>query len=159
MGLEEWNWRLPVELQDVPWDCAAASLTWCLNTIGRTETEADVVAGLGPARISPAYGLLDASGAGLVEYLAELGIGAENNPNATYEEIVAAAGSQPMLMGGRAWCHWVGVRAGHTVFPSAPYDQVLLANPAPGYQNVWQVLDDEQFDYLGAFSAVWFTSW
>src|SRR4249920_4038476 len=99
MGLTDWNWRLPTELQDVPWDCSAASLTWCLNTIGRTETEADVVAGLGPARISPAYGLLDASGAGLVEYLGELGVGAENNPSASFDDVLAAAGYQPMLMG------------------------------------------------------------
>jgi hypothetical protein len=50
MALEDWNWRLPVELQDVPWDCAAASLTWCLNTIGRNISEAEVVEGLGPAQ-------------------------------------------------------------------------------------------------------------
>jgi hypothetical protein len=32
-------------------------------------------------------------------------------------------------------------------------------NPAPGYCGVNQTLDREQFDALGAFSAVWFTSW
>jgi hypothetical protein len=159
MGLEDWNWRLPVELQDVPWDCAAASLTWCLNTIGRTETEADVVAGLGPARISPALGLLDASGAGLVEYLGELGIGAANNSNASFDDVLAAAGYQPMLMGGREWCHWVGVRICSPLFPSAN-DQVLaLANPAPGWMGINQVLTRYEFLQLGAFSAVWFTSW
>jgi hypothetical protein len=83
MALSDWNWRLPVDLQDVPWDCAACSLAWCLRAIGRSETEEDVVAGLGSARISPAYGLLDASGAGLVSYLAELGIGSANTPLAS----------------------------------------------------------------------------
>lgn len=159
MGLEDWNWRLPVELQDVPWDCSAASLTWCLNTIGRTETEADVVAGLGPARISPAYGLLDASGAGLVEYLAELGIGAENNPSASFDDVLAAAGYQPMLMGGREWCHWVGVRIDSPLFPSANDQMLALANPAPGWMGINQVLTRYEFDQLGAFSAVWFTAW
>jgi hypothetical protein len=159
MGLDSWNWRLPVELQDVPWDCAAASLTWCLNTIGRTETEADVVAGLGPARISPAYGLLDASGAGLVEYLGELGISSECNSSASFDDVLAAAGYQPMLMGGREWCHWVGVRIGSPLFPSANDQMLALANPAPGWMGINQVITRYEFDQLGAFSAVWFTSW
>jgi hypothetical protein len=159
MGLEDWNWRLPVELQDVPWDCAAASLTWCLNSIGRTETEADVVAGLGPARISPAYGLLDASGAGLVEYLGELGIGAANNPNASFEDVYSAAGYQPMLIGGRGWCHWSGVRIAKLIEPYSINSFLALANPAPGWDSVNQFLGSYDFSRLGTFSAVWFTSW
>jgi hypothetical protein len=159
MGLEDWNWRLPVELQDVPWDCAAASLTWCLNTVGRNVSEESVVAGLGPARISPALGLLDASGAGLVEYLGELGIGAENNPSASFDDVLAAAGYQPMLMGGREWCHWVGVRIGSPYFASINDRMLALANPAPGWMGIDQVLNWYDFDQLGAFSAVWFTAW
>lgn len=156
MSLTDWNWRLPVELQDVPWDCAAASLTWCLNASGYPLTEADVVTGLGPSRISPAYGLLDASGAGIVSYLAELGIPAANNPDASFEDVCAAAGFQPMLIGGRAWGHWVGVRISDN--PSAT-DLALflaLANPAPGWMGIDQVLGMADFDRLGPFSAVWF---
>jgi hypothetical protein len=103
--------------------------------------------------------LLDASGAGLVEYLGELGIGAQNNPDATFDDVSAAAGYQPMLMGGREWCHWVGVRIGSPAFPSAPEELLILANPAPGWMGVDQVLTRYDFDQLGAFSAVWFTSW
>lgn len=159
MGLESWNWKHPVELQDVPWDCAAASLSWCLQSIGRSETEADVVAGLGPTRINAAYGLLDASGAGLVSYLAELGISAENNPSASFDDVLAAAGYQPMLMGGREWCHWVGVRIGSPLFPSANAQMLALANPAPGWMGINQLLTRYDFGQLGGFSAVWFTSW
>jgi hypothetical protein len=40
------------------------------------------------------------------------------------------------------------------------YPDVLgLANPAPGYMGVNQWLNQETFDHLGTFSAVWFTSW
>src|SRR5215467_14061210 len=109
MGVEDWNWKLSTDLQDYPWDCAACSLAWCLRTVGFTSTEQDVIAGLGPSRISPTLGLLDASGSGLVSYCGEIGVGAENNPNATYRDVVAAAGFQPMLIGGRAWGHWVAV--------------------------------------------------
>src|SRR5215472_594514 len=132
MSLQTWNWRLPPELQDVPWDCAAASLTWCLNTIGRNVTEAEVVAGLGPSRISPSLGLLDASGAGLVSYLAELGVGAENNANATWPEVRGAAGFQPMLIGGRRWYHWVAVRMGSDAAGRFDLDAIALMNPSPG---------------------------
>lgn len=159
MSVTDWNWTLPVELQDVPWDCAAASLTWCLNTIGRTETEADVVAGLGPARISPVYGLLDASGAGIVSYLSELGISSENNPYATWTDVLDAAGHQPMLMGGRAWGHWTGVRISSRAWPNVSPTQLALANPAPGWMDIWQHMDDQDFDAVGVFAAVWFTSW
>lgn len=159
MGLADWNWRLQVELQNVPWDCAAASLTWCLNACGHYLSEEQVVKGLGPTRISPQYGLLDASGAGLVSYLASIGIAAENNADASWQEIVDAAGYQPMLMGGREWCHWTGVRISSDVFPVNTDTYLALANPAPGWMGVHQLLDAETFDELGPFSAVWFTSW
>lgn len=157
MSLTSWNWRYPVELQDVPWDCAAASLTWALNAYGYEISEADVVVGLGPGRISPQLGLLDASGAGLVSYLAELGISAANDSSATWSEIIAAAGYQPLVMGGRYWCHWTGVRISTAVYPNYGSETALaLANPAPGWQGVQQVMYENWFESLGPFSAVWF---
>lgn len=156
MSLTDWNWRLPVDLQDVPWDCAATSLAWCLRAYGLDYSEADVVAGLGPARISPAYGLLDASGAGIVEYLGELGIVAANNPQASWTDVSVAAGYQPMLIGGRNWCHWVAVRIADSVFTQKEATQLALMNPAPGWMGVWQTLDQVDFEVLGTFSAVWF---
>lgn len=156
MSAESWDWHYPVELQDVPWDCDAASLTWALNAYGFRTSEATVVAGLGPSRITPAYGLMDASGAGVVAYLAELGIPAMNNPEASWSDIWGAAGYQPMIIGGREWCHWTGVRMGSDAYGAGPSDLILLANPAPGYYSIDQVLTDDQFPMLGPFSAVWF---
>jgi hypothetical protein len=159
LSLADWNWRLPTELQDVPWDCAAASLTWALNTIGRGVTEADVVNGLGPSRISPLYGLLDASGAGLVSYCGEIGVQAANNPNATWYDVVSAAGSQPMIFGGRYWNHWSGVRISNHPLEPERATALALANPSPGWMGVGQVMTGFDFETLGPFSAVWFTSW
>jgi len=159
MAIEDWNWTLPTDLQDYAWDCSACSLAWAMRTVGFTVTEQDVIAGLGPNRISPTYGLLDASGAGLVSYLAEQGIGADNNELASWSDVMAAAGYQPMVIGGRAWCHWVAVRMGSDAIGREDLQQLLLMNPAPGYQNVSQVLGPADFDRLGPFSAVWFTSW
>jgi hypothetical protein len=155
----DWNWRHPVELQDVPWDCAAASLAWALQAAGLAYTEAQVVAGLGPTRINPQYGLLDASGAGIVDWLAEIGVTAENNPQASWNDMISAAGWQPMLMGGRLWSHWTGVRCWSQTITTAVPSLLGLANPAPGYMGIAQVMDESQFWSLGSFSAVWFTDW
>jgi hypothetical protein len=127
--------------------------------VGFSYTEQDLIAALGPSRISPSLGLLDASGSGLVDCLGELGIAAENNGEATWEDVIGAAGYQPMVIGGRAWCHWVAVRMGPSAAPNAPPEIVLLMNPSPGYMEVSQTLNPFQFEELGPFSAVWFTSW
>lgn len=130
-----------------------------MRTVGYDVTEQDVIAGLGPSRISPTYGLLDASGAGLVSYLAEMGIGAANNPDASWLEVLAAAGYQPMVIGGRSWYHWVGVRMGTVAAGIADYELLALMNSSEGYMGIAQTLAEEDFSQLGAFSAVWFTSW
>lgn len=159
MSLTNWNWLLPTDLQDYPWDCAACSTAWAMRTIGHEVSEQDVIAGLGPSRISASLGLLDASGAGLVSYLAEQGIVALNNADATFEDVMAAAGQQPMVIGGRAWGHWVAVRMGSLAANKPELDLLVLMNPAPGYMAVDQVLDAPAFDDLGPFSAVWFAEW
>jgi hypothetical protein len=159
MGLADWNWRLPADPQDYAWDCAACSLAWCLRTVGYTLSEQDVIAGLGPQRISPTLGLLDASGAGLVEYCAELGVHADNNPDAHWSDVLAAAGFQPMLIGGRAWYHWTAVRMGTIAANHPDLDILALMNPADGYMGVSQTLVPSQFEQLGPFSAVWLTAW
>jgi hypothetical protein len=155
----DWNWRLAADPQDLPWDCAACSTAWCLRTIGLEYSEEDVVEGLGLGRISPTLGLLDATGAGLVSYLGEVGVNAENNPSADYDSVLAGAGYQPMVIGGRTWCHWVAVRMGSTCFGLDSDPGLALMNPAGGYMGVEQVLTREDFSRLGPFSAVWFNSW
>ena len=159
MGSSDWNWRLAHDAQDMSWDCAACSTAWCLRAIGLDYSEADVVAGLGSGRINPYYGLLDASGAGLVSYLAEVGVNAKNNSASSWSDVVSAAGFQPMVIGGREWCHWVAVRMGSVCGGIIPAYPLLLMNPADGYMGVGQTLNEAQFAQLGAFSAVWFESW
>lgn len=159
MGVTDWNWAHPVDLQDYAWDCAAASVAWCLQSIGWPWSEQQVITGLGPTRISPTYGLLDASGAGLVQWLGEIGINASNNESASWDDVVAAAGYQPMCIGGRAWYHWVGVRMGGPAALGGDIGAIAIANPAPGWMGVEQSLTLPAFESLGTFSAVWFNSW
>jgi hypothetical protein len=159
VGVSDWNWRHPVQYQDYPWDCAAASTAWALQTIGLEYSEQDVIAGLGPGRISPTLGLLDASGAGLVEWLSEIGVVAENNAYASWDNMVSAAGFQPMVMGGRTWYHWTGVRMGGIAAGYGDLGVVALANTAAGWQGIDQALDRQDYANLGEFAVVWFTQW
>ena len=159
MALNDWNWLLPADPQDYAWDCSACSTAWAMRTVGYDVSEQDVIVGLGPARISPSLGLLDASGSGLVSFLAEQGITAQNNASATWTDIMAAAGYQPMVIGGRAWCHWVAVRMGSEAAKRPDLELLALMNPANGYMGIGQTLDPLDFEALGPFSAVWFTSW
>ena len=159
MAVTDWNWLLEADRQDYPWDCAACSLAWCLRAIGRDVSEQDVIAGLGPGRISPTLGLLNASGAGLVDYLAEQGVVADYTSLAIWQDLQDAAGYQPMLIGGRRWNHWVAVRMGSQTAGREPPDELALMNPSPGYRGVWGTLAEADFDDLGTFSAVWFAGW
>lgn len=159
MAAADWDFLLPRDNQDYPWDCAACSTAWAMRTIGYAVSEQDVIAGLGPARISPTYGLLDASGAGLVSFLEEQGIHAANNPDASYDDVLVAAGYQPMVIGGRSWNHWVAVRMGSVCAGLDADPGLILMNPAPGWMGIDQVLTRADFVELGAFSAVWFSSW
>jgi hypothetical protein len=159
MAITDWNWRHPTELQDMPWDCAAASTAWALQACGHPYTEAEVVKGLGRHRISAAWGLLDSSGAGIVEWLAEIGIGAANASPSSWDDVIGAAGHQPMLMGGLTWCHWTGVRVSTLFYPELEPAALALANPAPGWGGIEQTMQVDAFERLGPFSAVWLTSW
>jgi len=94
-----------------------------------------------------------------VSYLAELGIGAENDADATWDDVIVAAGFQPMLIGGRGWYHWTGVRLWSGLVAPDLSDGIALANPAPGWMGIDQVMLEGDFHALGGFSAVWFTSW
>jgi hypothetical protein len=155
----DWNFLHPVEPQDYPWDCAAASTAWALQAAGLPYSEQDVIKGLGPGRISPALGLLDASGAGLVEWLGEIGVHAENNAYASYSDVAAAAGYQPMVIGGRSWYHWSGVRMGGICAGFGDIGAIALANTAPGWCGIYQSIEAADFEVLGEFAAVWFLSW
>jgi hypothetical protein len=159
VALEDWNWKLARDAQNYSWDCAAASTAWCLRAIGRDYSEEDVIAGLGPERISPQWGLLDASGAGLASWLQEIGVNAENNAQASWSDVLDAAGFQPMVVGGRYWSHWSAVRASTENFPEVPAELLFLMNPADGWMGIGQSMSYEQFNSLGSFSAVWFASW
>jgi hypothetical protein len=144
----------PAIAQNDPWSCAPTSTRWALTALGRHPSESWLEGQIqADGVVSQELGLLDASGAGLAHWITaqygEFGYSASNEPSVTFDAVAREAGPYPLLLGGRAWNHWSGVRG---------YDQardlLLLANPSSGWKGVGQVMDRSQFAALGPFSMV-----
>lgn len=125
-----------------------------LRSLGISVTPEDAHDAMVPQYVTPELGLLNASGAGMVDVLRDRwGVGAVNDAAATFDEIVTVAGRQPVAIGLRNWGgpslgHWSAVRG----FDG---ERLMLANPAgTGPQFGQQTLTREEFDARGPASMV-----
>jgi hypothetical protein len=96
--------------------------------------------------------LQDASGGGLAKMMSASPFYLHAHSGyVTYDQILELAGQGfPMEIGGHSWYHWTGVRG-------RDGDNLLLANPAPGYKGISQSLTRGQAGNLGPFACVWIT--
>ena len=144
-----YNREEPQYNQTASWTCAACSLAW-LNralSIDHATDEWSAVEYIGnPENINSEYGLMDATVQRLVQCLREQGAPAFSCWP-TYWDVIELARRMPLLIGGVGWYHWVGVRGSDAM-------DLVLANSAPGWQGVDQVLDEQQWNALGPFAVV-----
>jgi hypothetical protein len=154
--LPEYDWQEPARLQENDWDCSPESMEWCLYAYGRTPDDNWIEESMiAEDVVSVEAGCLDASGAGLAAWLTRHygpdGYVGSNDPEVSFDAVVEEAGQglYPVAIGGRAWYHWSGVRG-----YDDGADLLLLANPAPGWQGVYQTMTRAQFAQLGPFSLV-----
>lgn len=148
----------PTELQRQDWTCSVRSTMWLLKSLGIAVTPEEAQDAMSPKYVTPDLGLLDASGAGIVSVLAERwGVGAKNDASATFDDVLAVAGRQPVAIGLRAWGgpghgHWSAVRG----WDGPPgMERLLLANPAgSGPRFGQQTLNRAEFDARGQASMV-----
>lgn len=158
----QFNPNEPNIAQNDPWSCAPTSTRWALKALGRNPSEKwieDTMIAEGV--VSKDDGLLDASGAGLAAFVrrhyGEFGYDANNEPSISWDWIIHEGGEEPngnghaypVLIGGRAWNHWVAVRD-----YDPDRDVLLLSNPSDGWMEVGQTMNRQQFGRLGPFSAV-----
>lgn len=146
----------PSQNQDDAWDCSQESAQWCLNSWGRNPDDGWMTQCLlDEGVVSAQYGLMDASGAGMADWFnrwySEDGYVASNEPSVTFDQLAVEAFDRqhPLMIGGRSWCHWVGL-SGYSI----ESDLLLIKNSAPGYLGVWDTLSRSQFAALGSFSMV-----
>lgn len=102
-----------------------------------------------PHNINPAVGLMDASGAALRAVLDSYGIPSEQGW-LDFDTVYALAQETTGLMSGAAWYHWVALRG-------VSGDALWIANSAPNYKGVYDILTRADFNRLGGFSVVWLT--
>ena len=144
----------PVVQQNHNWDCAEQSTLWAMTAFGRHPADAWMESSMLTEGIeSTDLGLLVADGSKLAAWIAEqygeFGYAAYNNGNVSFDDVKSVAGQTPVLIGGRQWNHWSGVRR-----YSAAQDWLELANPADGWMGVFQSMTRQQFDALGPFSMI-----
>lgn len=149
----------PAQAQDQDFDCSQQSASWQLWSYSRTPDddwmEQSMIAN---GVMSSALGLLDASGAGLAGWLndqyGEFGYVSSNDGEVSFDDVAteAATGKHPVQIGGRSWGaggHWSGCRG-----YDAATDTLLLANPANGYDTVYQTMTRSQWADRGPWSLV-----
>lgn len=111
-------------------------------------TEWDAVAAIGyPDQINGEYGLMDASGPALRIVYADYG---QNTDQGwlSFDEVYALAQQTTGQLSGAAWYHWVALRG-------VQGSNLWIANSAPGYKGVYDILSREDYNRLGGFSVVW----
>jgi hypothetical protein len=134
------------------WTCSACALDWVMRATGLQPeyTRERAVYDIGyPDNINPTYGLMDASGSALRDVYFTYGQDTEQGW-LDFDTVYELAQSTTGQMSGAAWYHWVALRG-----ISGP--DLWIANSAPGYQGVYDILSRADFERLGGFSVVWLT--
>jgi len=152
-----YNADAPVDAQPDAWSCSIQSAQWLLRSLGRNPSRAwleqQLVAPLGQGSIVTCeYGLMDANGRQMTawlqrEYGDDMGVTFDARPVATWEDLVTLASAGGLMLGGRSWNHWTGVRGYRD-------GAVLLANPAGSWKGVGQEMTRDEFDALGSWTAI-----
>lgn len=146
-----------VILQQNDWSCAVRSTygaLWSMSQLGQGQavtygdgSPRDVYGLLVPQYDDPSVGLHQANGQGLVEALAKWGYIAYATSDVPISAVQSLAGTKPILLGGRAWNHWVFCRG------VEPDGTLMLANPSPGFAGIQNEIRDS-FTRLGPFTMV-----
>lgn len=135
--------------QQYDWTCSSCSLDWVLAAVGlRGSNREQTVQEIGyTGNINSTYGLMDGSGSQLQRVLRDYG---QNSQQGwlSYDQAWSIYSQVPGCMSGGAWYHWVGVRG-------TSNGNLWIANSAPGYMGVYDILSRADFGRLGPFSCIW----
>lgn len=131
------------------WTCSACSLDWVLEaTAARGSDRERTVYEIGYTHnINPWYGLMDGSGSQLQRVLGDYGLPSSQgwlDFDSVYERAQQTTG----MMSGANWYHWVGIRG-------ISGSNLWVANSAPGYKGIYDILSRQDYQRLGGFSVVW----
>ena len=100
-------------------------------------------------QINPWTGLTNANGPG--QALRDV-YAAYNQPTSQgwldFDSVFELVQDTTGQMSGTNWYHWVALRG-------VQGNNIWIANSAPGYKGIWDVLSRSDFNRLGPFNVVW----
>lgn len=144
----------PGQLYD--WTCSCCSTDWLLRAYGAGFNADDIYASREATthaigythNVNSTYGLMDGSGSQLRRVLMEQGGLDTRQGWISFDQAYAIfSHGKGGAMSGGSWYHWVGVRG-------VDGPNLWIANSAPGYMGVWDILSRDDFNRLGPFSVV-----
>lgn len=138
---------MPPQLYD--WTCSACATDWVLASTGmRGSDRYKTTMEIGyTGNINSQYGLMNGDGRELQRVLGDYGLPTQQLW-LDFDDVYDLATYTTGMMSGGAWYHWVALRG-------VQGSNLWIANSAPGYKGVWDVLSRADFERLGAFSVVW----
>jgi len=140
---------VPAERQLQSWTCSVRTATFMLKSLGIDIDAARMQDVLVPDYVTPELGLLAGDGSGLAAVLADQSGCPTGHTQASWAWLQENAGNVPIGMGSGTLYHWLAVR------DLNPDGSLALANPAPGYRGVYDVMTEAQFRQWAPWSAVW----
>lgn len=136
--------------QEADWTCSACALAWVMRSTGLNPNmdEWDAVSAIGyPQNINPSVGLVSAQGGALqavYESYGQLSV----QDWLSFDDVYDLAQYTTGQMSGSNWYHWIALRG-------VQGPNLWIANSAPGYKGIYDILTPADFDRLGGFSVVW----
>src|SRR5262245_33674236 len=131
------------------WTCSVCSLDWVKQAAGLTASSDRYTTCMEigyTQNVNPQYGLMDATGSALIEVLETY-----EQPASTarlgFDEVYERVQETTGCMSGATWYHWVGLRG-------VQDGNLWIANSAPGYKGVYDILSRADFERLGPFNVV-----
>lgn len=146
-----WDQVQPMAPQLRNWTCAACALDWVVRSTALVPDydRERAVYDIGyPEQINSSEGLTNINGPGqaLIDVLSYYGQESEQGW-LDYDTIFAKAQRNPAMLAGVRWYHWVALRG-------TSGGNLWIANSAPGYKGMWDILGRYDFDRLGPFNTV-----
>lgn len=102
-----------------------------------------------PENINERWGLTNVNGPGqaLIDVYSRYG-----QPTSqgwlSFDEAYKVAEQSTGQLAGTRWIHWVALRG-------VQGRNIWIANSAPGYKGIWDVLSRDDYERLGPFNVVW----
>ena len=130
------------------WTCSICAADWLLRATGLNphSSREQVCAEIGyPSCVDAYSGLKDT--ACLIDVLAAYGVEAHQEW-VDWPRAIALAQSTAFILNSTSWYHFVGGRG--TINGS-----LWVANSAPGYQSIWDVVDASDWNRLPGWQMVW----